>query len=724
MDVVQSVSLDGRIYDLQEFSKISRLEQLPARVDFKVMRAGQQLLVSAPTNPISESKRTSQIAIAALLVLISLFVGLSVLWLSSAQAAIPAAVLSSGLGTIAVGVLLGPYTSRFSEFFLLAIVVATAAMVHLAISFPKRSLVVQQVPGVLWVLYGVSAVALLSLLAESGDHPNVWNMVIFISIALSAAAWLSIVLSAAYGVGNLDALELQRARLAMWGSVVLAGVLAFAFALFDPISSSAFAVGVALLPLPFSYALVKHQFFDARPYARTVGLHTLSTLIYVVAIAVLLFSVVNEKRESGPEAFGVILFVLLAAETVRFLVRLLASRMLPTPENRLNQLEFQFTSNLGSSASDEMIGQVASRTIMKGLGSSGVSFAVRDKNAWRIVAASGSPPAVVEELESLTEFLSMRESPVYLGPEGGERNLYGAILRGREVAVAAPLHWSDQLVGAVLISPPRDLLPYRAQEINFVQRICRHSAAAIHNANLTNELLHAERSATLDWIAAGLMHSVGRPMTIIARSTERISARLEDSSIFSEFLEDVRLASEETLQGLQQLRTYAATGRLSRTSPQPAQSVVERAVRVASRLHDGALITIRPTADLPLVLHGEELQRVIISLLDNALNATAKGDARPEVKVSSGAGRLKFEVIDFGSGMPPHILERATEAFFTTRDNLGGSGIGLLDAKSTINRIGGDFRLNSVEGQGTTATVTLSARHAIDPSTPGIEYLQ
>ena len=254
--------------------------------------------------------------------------------------------------------------------------------------------------------------------------------------------------------------------------------------------------------------------------------------------------------------------------------------------------------------------------------------------------------------------------------------------------------------------------------------MCGHTAAAIHNARLTGELLRAERYATLEWIATGLMHSVGRPMTIIARSTQRIAKRSELPEGFSDFVEDVRIAAQETLDGLEQLRTYSATGHLGGSSPQPAQSIVEHAVRVVSRLHEGAEFVVRPAADLPLVLHGEDLQRVLTSLLDNALNATSQGDPIPEIRVSTRAGNLRFEIQDFGCGMCSSVLQRAAQPFFTTRRDLGGSGIGLLDAKTTIERIGGHLDLESIEGEGTTAAVVLPAHLCVHASTRGLDHLQ
>jgi predicted RND superfamily exporter protein/signal transduction histidine kinase len=724
-DIVHSIKIGDRTYKPGELSDLEKLDPFPSPAEYRYVRAGERMTTAIPIVPVSDSDRTMQFATASLAVLFSLIVGLSVLWLSSAQAVVPMAILSTSLGVSAAGVLVGANLMPLPLPFHFALAMTPVAMLHLAITFPRRSVVLQQVPGVLGLLYGGGAITFMALVWAAGSHPSVWKAAIFIVLVVSGLAWLQILAAGSVGRESQDSLEQHRARLSMRSSFALLVGLALASLALHSSTAHTLALALVLIPVPVGYALVKYQFFDARPYARTLGLFTLTTLLYVGMTGIALFWAIGAVGDGrGAVQLGTAFLVLLCAETLRFGIRLIARRRLPTADSRLHELELRFIASVRGHSSEQAIGQMASDALIVGLAASGISIALRSENSWRIVAASGTPPALVRELEDLTSFLASRDTPVYLGPEGGEQSIYGAILRGRQIAVAAPIRWDGQLLGTILATPPRDLLPYRNQEINFIQRICDHAAAAIHNARLTEELLHSERHETLEWLATGLMHSVGRPMTIISRSTQRIIRHGELTGNFAEFVEDVRLASQETLQGLELLRTYAATGRLGRSSPQPAQGIVERAVRVVLRLHHDAELAVRPTADLPLVFHADELHRVIASLLDNALIATGPGDPMPEIRVIVRAGALLFEIEDFGCGMSPSILEQATQAFFTTRREEGGSGIGLLDAKATIERLGGQFELESIDGEGTTATVCLPAHLTVDAGTRALDHLQ
>lgn len=724
-DVVNGVSVGGRVYAPEELHQLFEFDRSAQQVTYRLVRSSEPMEIAMPTRFVGDSERTIELAVGSLALLSALFVGLSVLWLSSAQAAIPLAVLSSTLGVLSSGAVAGSSWLGLPPPLLIAIVLTPVAIIHLAMSFPRRSVVLQQAPVVLWSLYGAGGFSLLSLLWEAENHPNVWKLSLSLSAIIAGITWIGILVAGFVGGRNQDALERHRARLTTSASLVLVVLLLVVAWAISLSRMHTMALAALVLPLPIGYALVRYQFFDARPYGRAVGLYAISTVIYIGAVGVGVYAVAVANPDGrGVVQLGIAFVVLLAAEAIRFGIRSATGHRLPSAESRLHDLESRFVSAVRGNSMEEAICELASQSIMMGLASSGVSVALYDNGVLRIIAASGSAPALVDDLDELAGFLTARTSPVYLGPEGGEQNYYGAMLRGREISVVAPIRWNEELMGAALVSAPRDLLPYRKQEINFIQRICRHAAAAINNARLTSELLHAERFATLDWIATGLMHSVGRPMTIIARSTQRISQHVEVPEAFTEFLEDVRLASNETLQGLEQLRTYASTGRLNRSSPQPTQVMIERAVRVASRLHGGAGIAIRPAAELPLVLHGDDLQRVVTSLLDNALNATGPDDPMPEIRATFGAGTMRLEIVDFGCGMSASVLGRATEAFFTTRREDGGSGIGLLDATSTIERIGGQLKLKSSVGEGTSVTIVLPVGCTVDPYTPGLNHIQ
>ena len=94
-------------------------------------------------------------------------------------------------------------------------------------------------------------------------------------------------------------------------------------------------------------------------------------------------------------------------------------------------------------------------------------------------------------------------------------------------------------------------------------------------------------------------------------------------------------------------------------------------------------------------------------LVANAIEATPPG-GEVVVEVRPSAGRAEIMVRDTGRGMPPETLRRLGTPFFSTRE--GGTGLGVVLARSAIALHGGSLDYESEPGRGTTARATLPSR--------------
>jgi CheY-like chemotaxis protein len=74
---------------------------------------------------------------------------------------------------------------------------------------------------------------------------------------------------------------------------------------------------------------------------------------------------------------------------------------------------------------------------------------------------------------------------------------------------------------------------------------------------------------------------------------------------------------------------------------------------------------------------------------------------------------LKLSVIDTGAGMPPEILKRAIEPFFSSKPLGKGTGLGLSMVHGLVVQLGGTLQLSSTVGKGTTATMVLPVAAAV-----------
>ena len=115
------------------------------------------------------------------------------------------------------------------------------------------------------------------------------------------------------------------------------------------------------------------------------------------------------------------------------------------------------------------------------------------------------------------------------------------------------------------------------------------------------------------------------------------------------------------------------------------------------------------TPDLHAGLRPEVLGQIVSALLHNAAEAVPEGRAG-HVEVTARPtedGRIQLDVTDDGAGMSPEVLRRAFEPFFSTRGEGKGSGLGLPVARALVESLGGELRLESRPGLGTTATLVL-----------------
>jgi len=110
-------------------------------------------------------------------------------------------------------------------------------------------------------------------------------------------------------------------------------------------------------------------------------------------------------------------------------------------------------------------------------------------------------------------------------------------------------------------------------------------------------------------------------------------------------------------------------------------------------------------------LDREQFKRVIVNLLQNAIEAL-EGPGRVAVRIrASRADRVLVEVADTGPGIPQAVLARITEPFFTTKR--GGTGLGLAIAARIMERLNGSLKATSAPGAGSTFTLELERTPAL-----------
>ena len=109
--------------------------------------------------------------------------------------------------------------------------------------------------------------------------------------------------------------------------------------------------------------------------------------------------------------------------------------------------------------------------------------------------------------------------------------------------------------------------------------------------------------------------------------------------------------------------------------------------------------------DLGVVaVHANTLRRALLNLVQNALEAMPQGGTLTLRGRRAGA-TVQLDVCDTGGGIPPEQRARIFEPLYTTK--AGGTGLGLYIVQEVVAAHGGQVAVQSVEGQGSTFTLTL-----------------
>lgn len=233
------------------------------------------------------------------------------------------------------------------------------------------------------------------------------------------------------------------------------------------------------------------------------------------------------------------------------------------------------------------------------------------------------------------------------------------------------------------------------------------AAHVVGRASAAIEAMHEraaryERLVAMTTLAAGAAHELSTPLGTIAVVARELEVAIGRGVPSTGLADDARLIRTEVD------RCRAILDQMSGRAGGIAAEIAERIdvgaavaeiIQELGREH-GARIRFAPPADLPAVETSRAgLRQTVLSLLGNAFDAS--GPDAPVV-VTAEARRnppaVRITVRDRGPGMPPAVMARAGEPFFTTKDPGRGLGLGLFLARVFAERQGGTLSIETDGG--------------------------
>jgi PAS domain S-box-containing protein len=229
---------------------------------------------------------------------------------------------------------------------------------------------------------------------------------------------------------------------------------------------------------------------------------------------------------------------------------------------------------------------------------------------------------------------------------------------------------------------------------------------ATERVRLSRELEESRRLAALGAFAAAVAHDIRTPLTSIQMNVQILRSRAEIPESDREYL-DITLTEIDRLnRSVAEILDYARPVSLA-TMPVDVRELAADVVRTLQPVcaERGVSVSLAPGGDGATAPMDERLVRkVLVNLIDNAVDASPRGAV---VAVSAGVtdAVASFSVRDRGRGIETPQLERIFEPFFTTRPD--GTGLGLAIARKIARAHGGEVRVESAAGEGSTFSLVL-----------------
>ncbi|ALC15841.1 PAS domain-containing sensor histidine kinase [Desulfuromonas soudanensis] len=254
---------------------------------------------------------------------------------------------------------------------------------------------------------------------------------------------------------------------------------------------------------------------------------------------------------------------------------------------------------------------------------------------------------------------------------------------------------------------------------------------------LREQALQSSRLAALGILAAGVAHEINNPNAQILLNLPMVAEAVAESLPildrhrqehgdftwgglrYSKMRDEIPLlvAEMEEAAGrirfiVDDLKNFASKEPLDRSQTVDINEAVATTLRLAGNIirRSTRRCEVDYGADLPsLPGNRQRLEQVFLNLIINACQALPDPERGLFVttRFDTGDNCALITIRDEGQGMSPEILGHITDPFFTTRRDVGGSGLGLSISARIVKEHGGDIRFSSAPGAGTEVIVTL-----------------
>lgn len=226
---------------------------------------------------------------------------------------------------------------------------------------------------------------------------------------------------------------------------------------------------------------------------------------------------------------------------------------------------------------------------------------------------------------------------------------------------------------------------------------------------LQSQLIQSEKLAAIGRLAGSLAHEINNPLQALQGCLDLALANPNNLEKQTRYLNVAKSEVERLASMVQRLLDFYRPSKGTRGAINAA-ALVEEVLTLSSKRLQHARVTTHTEwdKDLPIVYGvANQLKQVFLNLVLNAIDAMPNG-GKLEIRGHVVEKEKRWLVIDFadtGIGIPPENLDKIFEPFYTTKPN--GTGLGLGISHTIVSSHGGQIKIASTAGMGSTFSVWL-----------------
>ena len=233
---------------------------------------------------------------------------------------------------------------------------------------------------------------------------------------------------------------------------------------------------------------------------------------------------------------------------------------------------------------------------------------------------------------------------------------------------------------------------------------------------MTQQLWQAAKLATMGELSASIAHELNNPLATVTLLVESLLEKTPENSPDRRELDIIEQEVERMSNLIANLLQFSRRGQRQISTVDICEEIEKTLELIYYHLRKHNIIIQREFAkDIPSIhADRQQLRQLLLNLFTNAGDAMPQGGTLTiRVIAPPKASQIIIEVADTGTGIPPEVLPKVTEPFYTTKPEGKGTGLGLAICRRIVLEHQGTFDITSegVPGRGTTVHISLPVKN-------------